>query len=174
MKLKLIILFFLTCLFASAHQISPNGQKFIKEHEGLLLVVDNHRQIGYGHLLKKGETYKRISKEKAEQLFVQDIAAVNKSVDRLLSKLPSKIKYSQGFIDGLGSLVYNCGEYGVARSTFYHRLLNCRTVNDSTFKQEDLDYALAAVKTLKCPLRGHKIRRAREYQLMRNGKYEKD
>jgi GH24 family phage-related lysozyme (muramidase) len=168
MKKILQILVFFT-LNGYAQQVSVKGHEFIKEHEGLILTVDARNQIGYGHLNKKGESYKRITKAKAEQLFVQDITEVNNAISRLLKELP-KVKYTQGFIDGLGSLIYNCGEYGVASSEFYRRLSNCR-VSNGTFNIQDFEFTLAAVKSLRCPTKGHKLRRNREYKLMRNGIY---
>lgn len=166
--MKTIITLIITLISMSCHayEISEAGKAFIKEHESLVLTVDKYNQIGYGHLYKKGEKVKKqITKAEAEQLFNKDIAEVNASINRLLSKFKN-IKFSQNFIDGLGSLIYNCGEEGVKQSDFYARLLRCRLKNNNIHKQ-DFEYTLVAVKTMRCnSYKGLKIRRQNEYKLM--------
>ena len=98
-----------------------------------------------------------------------DIKKIEASVNRLLSKTNPEFKYTQGFIDGLASLVYNCGEYGVSTTEFYKRLLKCRIDNsENNINENDLNFTLAAVKTSKVFCKGHKIRRQKEYDLMIN------
>lgn len=155
--------------------VSDNGKEFIKNHEDLRLQAYNDptpekRSIGWGHQLLPNENYETISKSKAEQLFESDIKKVEASVNRLLKNTNKKFKYTQGFIDGLASMIYNCGEYGVSTTDFYQRLLKCRYDDNelNNINEEDLNFTLAAVKTSKVFCEGHKIRRANEYKLMLN------
>ena len=134
-----------------AYTISEFGKKQIMQRESCSLTVykDNTGySIGYGHRLKNGENYKKISKAKAVQLFMEDIKSVEASVNRLLKNV--KFKPSQNFIDGLADLVYNCGETGVKKSEFYKRLLKCR-VKDGKVNPNDLNFTVAAVKTVRLP-----------------------
>lgn len=160
--------------FASyPYSISDNGKQFIKNHEQLRLKAYNDptptkRSIGWGHQIKKGENYIEITEQKANEIFEKDIELVNASINRLLKKTNPNFKYTQNFIDGLGSLIFNCGEYGVSTTDFYKRLLKCRPDNsEDNIKEEDLNFTLVAVKTSKIFCEGHKIRRMNEYNLMR-------
>lgn len=157
------------------YTVSDNGKEFIKNHEDLRLQAYNDptpekRSIGWGHQLLPNENYETITKSKAEQLFESDIKKVEASVNRLLKNTNKKFRYTQGFIDGLASMIYNCGEYGVSTTDFYQRLLKCRYDGDelNNINEADLNFTLAAVKTSKVFCEGHKIRRANEYNLMLN------
>lgn len=120
-----------------------------RESCSLTVYKDNKGySIGYGHRLKKGENYKKISKAKAEQLFREDIKCVEVSINRILKNV--KFKPTQNFIDGLADLIYNCGESGVKKSEFYKRLCRCRVKNGKV-NQNDLNYTIAAVKTMRLP-----------------------
>lgn len=157
------------------YSVSDNGKEFIKNHEDLRLQAYNDptpekRSIGWGHQLLPNENYKTITKSKAEQLFESDIKKVEASVNRLLKNTNKNFRYTQGFIDGLASMIYNCGEYGVSTTDFYQRLLKCRYDGDelNNINKADLNFTLAAVKTSKIFCKGHKMRRANEYSLMLN------
>lgn len=159
---------------AYPYTVSNNGKNFIKEHESLKLTAYNDpsptkRSIGWGHQIQPGENYTVITKEQADRIFEQDIKRIEASLNRLLKKTNPNFKYSQGFIDGMASLIYNCGEYGVSTTVFYQRLLKCRLDNsEDSINESDLRFTLAAVKTSKIFCEGHKIRRANEYKLMIN------
>lgn len=166
-------LLIMICLFMTSvsygYSISSNGKRFIQKYEKCVL----HRyydgggySIGWGHHFLKGENYKTISMAKANQLFSKDVAKTNASINRLLKPFEGKVKFRQGFIDGLGDLIYNCGEGGVKRSAFYRRLLNSRIKNGS-FNKNDFNYTLSAVKNLRVTQRGHKSRRQECYEMMR-------
>lgn len=157
------------------YTVSDRGKQFIKSHEDLRLEVyddptPQKRSIGWGHQLLPGENFKTITKEKAEELFEKDIKKIEASVNRLLKNTNQKFKYTQGFIDGLASLVYNCGEYGVSTTEFYERLLKCRYDGSefNNINEADLNFTLAAVKTSKVFCEGHRIRRINEYNMMIN------
>ena len=80
-KILAIIILLATCVFKSyAYTISDKCKRQIMLRESCSLTVykDNTGySIGYGHRLKKGENYKKISKKKAEQLFLEDIKLHN-------------------------------------------------------------------------------------------------
>lgn len=151
-KILATIILLSTCVFSSyAYTISDKCKMQIMSRESCSLTVykDNKGySIGYGHRLKKGENYKKISKAKAEQLFREDIKCVEVSINRILKNV--KFKPTQNFIDGLADLIYNCGEYGVKKSEFYKRLCRCRVKNGKV-NQNDLNYTIAAVKTMRLP-----------------------
>ena len=157
------------------YSISEIGKEHIKDYESLRLkpyyVGKNTRpSIGYGHQILDNEKYTTITKAEAEAIFDKDIEKTNASINRLLKNLNKKFKFSQGFIDGLGSLIYNCGEYGITQTEFYQRLNNCRYDNsvESNINQSDYNYTIAAVKNTKVTHAGHKPRRLAEYKMMIN------
>ena len=157
------------------YSVSEVGKQHIKEYESLRLepyyIGKNPRpSIGYGHQILDNENYTKITEAQANKIFDNDIQKVNASINRLLSKVNKNFKFSQGFIDGLGSLIYNCGEYGVSTTVFYERLQKCRHDNTTVhnINQSDFDFTLAAVKTTKITYEGHKKRRIAEYKMMIN------
>lgn len=151
-KFFTVFILLVVCIInANAYNISNKGKMQIMSRESCSLTVykDNKGySIGYGHRLKKGENYKKISKAKAEQLFREDIKCVEVSINRILKNV--KFKPTQNFIDGLADLIYNCGESGVKKSEFYKRLCRCRVKNGKV-NQNDLNYTIAAVKTMRLP-----------------------
>lgn len=156
------------------YKVSVEGKNFIKSHESLKLEAyddpsPEKQSIGWGHQIQPGENYTVITKEQANRIFEQDIKKIEASVNRLLKKTNPNFKYTQGFIDGMASLIYNCGEYGVSTTDFYQRLLKCRLDNsEDSINESDLNFTLAAVKTSKVFCEGHRIRRINEYNMMIN------
>lgn len=132
---------------------SDNCISFIKNYErcSLTKYKDNYGySIGYGHLIKKGESFDRITKEQADSLFIIDINTyVLPAVRRIVKKL--KFEPTQGLIDGLTSLIYNCGEKGLTKTTFYDRLLKSRATTDNTWREDDKNFTLAALKECRIP-----------------------
>lgn len=163
--INIFLFLFIVCFkYSFAYEVSNNGKKLIKEYEKCSLIAywdSNGYSIGYGHHKKYVRKGMKISKKQAEELFNKDIYEVNKSINRLIGSLPVKHKFSQNFIDGLGDLIYNCGESGVKNSEFYNRLKRCRKNNKS-----DLEFTIAAVKNLRCKDKGNKIRRYNTHKLM--------
>ncbi len=154
---------------AFGYSISFSGQMFIKKYEKCKLTAywdGNGYTIGWGHHLLKNEKYRNISQVKANELFKKDIQKTNASINKLLNKFEGKVKFKQGFINGLGDLIYNCGEGGVKGSLFYKRLMKCR-INNGRINKKDFDYTLSAVKTCKITSKGHKPRRQECYEMMR-------
>lgn len=168
---KLIFTFLLIFIGISdihAYAISEVGKKHIQVYEKLSLNVykdGNGYSIGWGHHLLPGESYKRISKAKADKLFNEDIAKTNKAINRLLKRFDGKVKFSQSFIDGIGDLIYNCGEGGVLNSEFYKRLCNCR-IKNKKFNENDLNFTIAAIKNMKITCSAHVSRRYETHKRM--------
>lgn len=139
--------------------------------------------IGYGHKLTRSERSKYkagvpISKEDAKKLFRQDVKEVENIMNSKLKTLPfdAQVEYSQGFIDGFTSLLFNMGSGNMfgnntkKESEFWRRLRNCRLdTKTNSFVKNDLDYTLAQVKKQNVILRGHKNRRETEYNIMKQG-----
>ena len=82
-KLFTVLILLITCVFNSySYTISNKGKKQIMTRESCSLTVykDNTGySIGYGHKLKKGENYKKISKAKAE---INDYYLINNLILR--------------------------------------------------------------------------------------------
>ena len=154
-------------------KISKVGIAHIKQYESLSLIpytIDDPSKysIGYGHLIKKSDPLwikqkianYRITKKDAEEILRYDInSLVNPALDRIFRELEdNKIdteELSQGFIDGLGSLIYNCGEEGIRKTEFY-----------SLLKKGKINQAIAKVEITHVYLRGHQIRRLAEANMM--------
>ena len=80
---------------------------------------------------------------------------------------PQDVVMSQGFFDGLCSMIYNCGERGVETSLFYKRLQNSR-FHGNKINSDDLRYSIAAVKQSRISQPGHVPRRYDEHKMMLN------
>ena len=157
------------------YRLSRRGMEFIKKHETCVLHAYNdpdpkRRSVGWGHQIQPGENLEHITRQKADELFEKDVEWVNSAINRILSNTNERFVYSQGFVDGLGSLIYNCGERGVTLTDFYARLLNCRYDGNEPgyINKNDLMYTIAAVKTARVSAPGHIERRYNEHKLMMN------
>lgn len=159
-------------------KVSTNGENLIKKFETCQLKCyriegENTNTIGWGHKIKSTDPKwlrklsigQSISQSTADELFRQDMIEVNQNINYMLKTLPHNYVYTQGFIDGLGSLVYNCGMAGVMNTTFWNRLKNCRG-DKHIINEDDLQFTLAAVKTTNITMNGHKNRRKEEYLMM--------
>lgn len=97
--------------------ISRNGIEFLKTKEDLRLekYYDSAGlpTIGYGHLIKAGESVESpITLETAEQLLRDDLAPAVAAVNRAV-----KVHLTQNQFDALVSLTYNIGVDAFKRST---------------------------------------------------------
>ena len=168
MRHILIILFSMLVSSLHAYTISNSGKRFIKDQETCVLTAywdSNGYSIGWGHHGSHVKKNMRISKSQANKYFNKDIKKIETIANKLINNLPYKYKFSQGFFDGLCSLVYNAGEYGVQKSEFYRRLKRCR-VRNGKINKNDLNYSIAGVKTSRISATGHKYRRYDEHKLM--------
>ena len=136
--------------------------------------------IGYGHKLtleerKNWSWNKRITKEEAFELFKKDLRSTEKQLNSCLRKLPydKKVEYSQGLIDGLTSVLFNCGYgnmFGAGsreQSELWRRLGNCRIDKvNNCIDRSDIDFTLAQTNRQNITERGHYARRRAEYFIM--------
>ncbi len=155
------------------YKLSKKGKNFIKKHETCVLHAYNdpdpkRRSVGWGHQIQPGENLEHITKAKADELFEKDVEWVNDAINRLIAQQDNRFTYSQGFIDGLGSLIYNCGERGVTLTEFWARWKKCRYDASSPeyINRNDWNYTIAAVKTSRISAPGHVERRYNEHMLM--------
>lgn len=157
------------------YKLSKKGKDFIKSQETCVLYAYNdpdpkRRSVGWGHQIQPGEKLEHITQRKADELFDKDIEWVNDVINRLIKQQDRRFIYSQGFIDGLGSLIYNCGERGVTLTEFWNRWSRCRYDKGTPgyINQNDLNFTIAAVKTSRISAPGHITRRYDEHKLMLN------
>lgn len=157
------------------YKLSKVGKDFIKSQETCVLHAYNdpdpkRRSVGWGHQIQPGEKLEHISQKKADELFDKDVEWVNDAINRLIKQHDKRFIYSQGFIDGLGSLIYNCGERGVTLTEFWNRWSRCRYDKNmpGNINQNDLNFTIAAVKTSRISAPGHVTRRYDEHKLMLN------
>lgn len=148
--------------------ISEKGIRFIKETEkfspqGYWDV--NGVTLGYGHKinsndpewLKSKKVGDWISKSDADKLFQKDIDKfINPALVRITDELSANNVYiSQNMVDGIASLIYNCGEHGFKSTRFYALL-----------KEGKINEAISCVPETKVSCEGHKERRKNEQALM--------
>ena len=128
------------------------------------------RSVGWGHQIQPGESLEHITQKKADELFEKDIEWVNDAINRLLAQTDKRFIYTQGFIDGLGDLIYNCGEHGVTLTEFWNRWERCRYDRNTPgfINQNDLNFTIAAVKTSRISAKGHISRRYDAHKMMLN------
>lgn len=161
---------------ANECKVSKDGKEMIKSFESCLLDAymlkgEHLYTIGYGHVIRKDEKIPHhITKKQANKIFDKDIKIIEACVRNMLGKLDDRFTYTQGFVDGLASLVYNCGQAGVEKTIFWKRMQNCRydkTTNNINI--DDLKYAIAGVKTANISRlykKGHTRRRYEEHKTM--------
>lgn len=155
---------------------NEEGRNFIKQYESLSLKAyklkgESRYTIGYGHVIYEDDIPHTISKAYAEELFNKDMNKFDECVREMLSELDHRFTYTQGFVNGLVSLTYNCGPNGVKKTRFWKRMMNCRyDKKNKCINKDDLVYALEAIKTAnisKNYAKGHKNRRRAEHATMK-------
>jgi len=108
---------------------SQDAKNFIKDHEKLNLeayaIGDDMITIGYGHASperkSKWNVGDKITKEKAERLFEDDIIEAEDGVKRIIKsweKSTIENSLNQGMFDALVSMAYNLGISGLKHTTF--------------------------------------------------------
>ena len=110
-------------IVATVKQLSAQGLALIKRHEGLRLSVymdaAGKPTIGYGHLIKPGETFPpAITEAEAERILLRDTQIAQNAVRNNV-----KVPINQNQFDALVSLVFNIGAGAFEKSTLL-RLLN--------------------------------------------------
>lgn len=106
----------------ASQSINASGLALIKTYEGLELEpyadAGGKLTIGYGHLIKPGEFFSRISEQHAHDLLRKDVRVAEAYVKRYV-----KVKLNDNQFAALVSLVYNIGPGNFQKSTLL-RLLN--------------------------------------------------
>ncbi len=103
--------------------ISNKGLQLIKDYEGFSPTsyhdAAGHPTIGYGHLIKKGESFPNpIALQDATILLMNDVLHAERTVRRLIP-----ITLTQGQYDALVSFTFNLGSGALQASTLRRRLL---------------------------------------------------
>lgn len=158
-----------------SYSISDNCINLIKKYEKLKLTVyhikgESSNTVGWGHKIKptdplylrKAKVGSTITREIADNLLKKDIEtivipALNKFIPLMIKNGCDPKYITQGFIDGFGSMIYNCGETSIRNSEFYRTLM-----------KGNIQKAIAMVPKTKVFLPGHKSRRMEEYQFMKS------
>lgn len=154
----------------TGYSLSDDGKEFIKQHEKCVLKPykdGKYYSVGWGHNGPDVDPDMVITQHKADEYFEDDIKWVEERANAMINDLPYEYEFSQGFVDGLCSLIYNAGAGGIRKSEFYKRLTRCRVV-DGEMNMEDYYYTLAAVKTTRISHPGHHKRRKAEHYMMLN------
>lgn len=157
---------------------SENIKNQIKEHEKLNLTAysigDGHITIGYGHAYpEKISPYKigdKITIEKANELFNQDIIKVENGIKRMFKEWEEKnikIKIDQHMFDAMISMSYNMG-INAFRKTQFVKLLKEKRYNEAAEKIKTT-YTKSKIYKDKKPIfiemPGLITRRQKEYEL---------
>ena len=139
-------------------EINEKGLNLIKSFEGLRLEAylcpAGVWTIGYGHTkgVKKGM---KITKEKADELLMEDLQEFQKGVE----KLTSRVKLIDNQFSALVSFAFNLGLGNLENSTLLKKVN--RNPNDETIRNEFMKWIYAGGK----PLEGLKRRRKHEADL---------
>ncbi len=90
---------------------SEDIKKLIKNFEGYrssaYLCSNGYPTIGYGHKIKKGESFGVMNEQKAMELFEQDIFVVESQLQKVLAPILPQL--TQNMYDAIVSLVFNIG-----------------------------------------------------------------
>lgn len=100
---------------------TERGIALIKQLEGfsptVYLCSAGKPTIGYGHVVKKGERFKRITEAQAHEMLLEDIAETESIINRSLKRNLTPNQY-----DSIISIAINAGGYGIARSTLVKKV----------------------------------------------------
>lgn len=142
---------------------SDNGIEFIKSAEGFspipYLCPAGYLTIGYGHVIREGETFNSITEQEATELLRNDLYKYEKAVIRLIRVLLNSNQF-----DALVSFTYNLGSGVLQRSTLRMKL------NRGEYEEaadEFPKWCWAGGRKLK----GLLLRRLREKRIFKSGLY---
>lgn len=104
-----------------SRRIHREGLELIKRFEGFSRTVYHcvagHPTIGYGHVLRPGESWDAITEAQAEQLLRQDVAVAERAVEALIS-----VPLSDNRFAALVSFTFNLGSGALQRSTLRQKV----------------------------------------------------
>jgi GH24 family phage-related lysozyme (muramidase) len=124
-----------------------------------------NRTIGYGHVIKPGENYERLTEEQARELLKKDIEHF---VDKV-NALTKDISLTQQQFDALVDFAYNCGEGALARSTLLKDIKG-GVATDEKLKADFEAWCKCNGKTLL----GLWRRRIDEWEMWKSGDYARN
>ncbi len=117
----------------------------IKQFEGLCLTATRCPAgvptIGYGHTGPEVQVGQKISREKADEIFNQDIEKFAAGVEKLLPKGINQCKF-----DALVSFAFNCGLGSLQKSTLLKKVK--ANPEDKSIRDEFMRWVNAAGKKL--------------------------
>jgi len=101
--------------------ITQDGIDLLKRFEGFSSTVyicpAGYPTIGYGHLVRSGESYTEISETEAEELLRKDVESAERAVLRLVN-----VPLTDGQFDALVSFTFNLGSGAFQRSTLRRKV----------------------------------------------------
>ena len=101
--------------------ITQDGIDLIKRFEGFSSTVyicpAGYPTIGYGHLVRSGESVTEISEAEAEELLRKDVETAERAVLRLVN-----VPLTDGQFDALVSFTFNLGSGAFQRSTLRRKV----------------------------------------------------
>jgi lysozyme len=101
--------------------ITQDGIDLIKRFEGFSSTVyicpAGYPTIGYGHLVRSGESYTEIGETEAEELLRKDVETAERAVLRLVN-----VPLTDGQFDALVSFTFNLGSGAFQRSTLRRKV----------------------------------------------------
>ncbi|MCL6419408.1 lysozyme [Aestuariirhabdus haliotis] len=101
--------------------ITQDGIDLIKRFEGFSSTVyicpAGYPTIGYGHLVRSGESFHEISETEAEELLRKDVESAERAVLRLVN-----VPLTDGQFDALVSFTFNLGSGALQRSTLRRKV----------------------------------------------------
>lgn len=102
-------------------RIPPQALTLVKSFEGFSPTVYKCSAgvdtIGYGHALRKGESFSHITEDEALELLAQDMQSAAAAVDRLI-----RVPLNDNQLSALISWTFNLGSGALQRSTLRMRL----------------------------------------------------
>ena len=95
--------------------------ELIKRYESLSLVPylcpAGKLTIGWGHVIRSGETFEKVTKAEAEKILKKDVAIAETAVNELV-----RVDLHQEHFDALVSFVFNAGARNFKNSTMLRKL----------------------------------------------------
>ena len=149
------------------HDVSNAGLNFIAGYEGYSATTYNDvaglATIGYGHLIKSGESFGTLSRSAATQLLRKDASFAVNAVNKYV-----KVSLNQNQFDALTSLTFNIGAGGFSESSV---LRNVNSGNTLSIDKSFMMWNKAAINGVLTPVQGLTNRRQAESNLFMNGDY---
>ncbi|KZZ74690.1 muraminidase [Oleiphilus sp. HI0132] len=101
--------------------ITQDGIDLIKRFEGfsssVYICPAGYPTIGYGHLVRSGESFTEITETDAEELLRKDVESAERAVLRLVN-----VPLTDGQFDALVSFAFNLGSGAFQRSTLRRKV----------------------------------------------------